>query len=126
MHPMDELALLLQTEGYEAVREYRFSERGWRFDLALPDYNVAVEYEGIWAGQESGSGSGKSRHTTGAGYQEDCHKYNRAALDGWIVLRFTSADFSRRSQGYPLALTLHALKIRGGHHEPNALLEAVL
>jgi len=54
----------------------------WRFDFAWPDRGFAVEVEGgTWIG---------GRHTSGAGFEEDCRKYNAAALVGWIVLRYTS------------------------------------
>ncbi len=64
------------------VQEYRFHEtRKWRFDFAYPDQNLAIEVEGgIWSG---------GRHTRGKGYEDDCEKYNTAALRGWTVLRFT-------------------------------------
>jgi very-short-patch-repair endonuclease len=63
-------------------REFVFAKpRRWRFDFAWPLARLAVEVEGgTW---------GKSRHTTGAGFQGDCDKYNVAALQGWRVLRFT-------------------------------------
>lgn len=66
----------------EPVREYRFHPvRRFRFDFAYPDRLLAIEVEGgTW---------GKSRHTTGSGFAEDCVKYNLAALDGWRVLRVT-------------------------------------
>lgn len=56
-------------------------ERGWRFDLAWPALSLAVEVEGAtWA---------QGRHTRARGFEEDCQKYNVAALYGWIVLRVT-------------------------------------
>ena len=77
------------------VREFSFNaDENWksrtrkmkrpRFDLAWPDpfIRIAAEIEG-------GSWSG-GRHTRGAGFEEDCKKYNQAQLQGWIVYRFTT------------------------------------
>ena len=63
-------------------REYTFCPgRKWRFDFCWPDKMLAVECEGgIWT---------KGRHVRGVGFVKDCYKYNRAALLGWRVLRFT-------------------------------------
>jgi len=55
--------------------------RKWEFDFAWPDQKLAVEIEGgIWI---------RGRHNRGAGYEQDCEKYNQAVLLGWRVLRFT-------------------------------------
>ena len=43
---------------------------------------------GRWS-QLVGTWSG-GRHTTGAGFRQDCVKYNLASLEGWTVMRFTS------------------------------------
>lgn len=61
------------------------NDRRWRFDWAIPAYNVAIEYEGIY--------SGKSRHTTHIGFNGDIEKYNRAAQLGWKVIRFTASNY---------------------------------
>ena len=70
----------------EALPEYRFYQhqgRRWRFDRAYPEHRVGIEVEGlVWTG-------GGGRHQRPRGYTEDCHKYNAAALEGWVVLRFT-------------------------------------
>jgi len=56
--------------------------KDWRFDAAYPSRRIAIEVEGgTWA---------NGRHTRGKGYEDDCEKYNHAALFGWTVLRFTS------------------------------------
>lgn len=66
----------------EPVAEYQFSPpRRWRFDLAWPEQMLALEFEG---GIHTGG-----RHTTGAGYERDLEKYNRAVLMGFRVLRVT-------------------------------------
>ena len=64
-------------------REWRFAPpRRWRFDRAWPDEKVAVELEGgIF---------NKGRHVRPIGFEQDCAKYNQAALRGWRVFRFTS------------------------------------
>jgi very-short-patch-repair endonuclease len=67
----------------EPVREHKFDAiRKWRFDFAWPDLMIAVEIEGgTWSG---------GRHTRGAGFENDCIKYNAATSQGWAVYRFTS------------------------------------
>lgn len=71
------------------LREFRFHPtRKWRFDLAWPELRVAVELDGAtWHG---------GRHTSGAGYREDCLKLNAAVRAGWRVLRYTSTDLRER------------------------------
>lgn len=90
-----ESAFLLQIRALKLPapeQEYRFHKtRRWRFDFAWPDVKLAVEIEGgTW---------GLGRHTSPAGYAKDCEKYNAAAMDGWMVLRFTS-DMVRRGDTY--------------------------
>ena len=64
--------------------EYKFHPvRKWRFDFAWLSVKIAVEIEG------GNFSSGKSRHTTGKGYENDCEKYNAAGCLGWIVFRLT-------------------------------------
>lgn len=61
--------------------------RKFRFDIAVTQYKIAIEYEGIFRG--------KSRHTTVKGYSEDCIKYNLAAVNGWRVLRYTAKNYGQ-------------------------------
>lgn len=72
--------LLLQVGLPEPESEYRFSkDRMWRFDFAYPESRLAIEIEGgVW---------NQGRHVTGTGFEEDCNKYNTAALLGWYVFR---------------------------------------
>ena len=67
----------------EPEREYRFHPtRRWKFDFCWPSKMVAVELEGgTWTG---------GRHTRPIGFEQDCEKYNEAAIMGWKVLRFTA------------------------------------
>jgi hypothetical protein len=64
------------------VAEYRFHpERRWRFDLAWPEYRLALEIEGgLWVG---------GRHNSPQGFFRDLEKYNAAAVLGWRILRVT-------------------------------------
>lgn len=66
----------------EPQMEYRFCpERKWRADLAWPELKVIVEIEGgVWT---------NGRHIRGKGFIGDIEKYNRAAILGYRLLRFT-------------------------------------
>lgn len=83
--------LLMQTcknMKIQVKEEHLFAEgRKFRFDYAIPELMVAVEYEGVM--------SGKARHTTIGGYSKDCEKYNLAAANGWKLLRYTALNYSQ-------------------------------
>ena len=77
---------VLENSGLIFVSELEFSpDRKFRFDWAVPDLMVAVEYEGIF--------SEKSGHTTLSGYKKDIVKYNLATKLGWKVLRYTADNY---------------------------------
>lgn len=81
---LDMLKLTNQIEDY--VTEHQFDhKRKYRFDWALLDLKIGIEYEGIF--------SKKSRHTTAKGFSEDCNKYNLAIQNGWRVLRYTALNY---------------------------------
>lgn len=68
------------------VREYHFAKpRMWRFDVAFPDYKIAVEVEGGMFLPTKGKHAG--RHTSPTGIKRDLEKYGEAAVLGWTVLR---------------------------------------
>ena len=74
--------LWLKSKGIPYEVEHKFyPTRKWRADIAIPNLNVLIEFEGVV--------SLKSRHTTITGYSKDCEKYNQAQLIGWKVLRYT-------------------------------------
>lgn len=82
-----EIELVLKLMGVPYVTEHKFHPtRKWRFDYALTDKLIAIEYEGIY-------GAGKSRHTTAKGYSGDTEKYNEASKLGWKVLRYTASTY---------------------------------
>lgn len=77
---------VLKKSGLKFSDEFKFSpERNFRFDWALPDLMVAVEYEGII--------SEKSGHTSLTGYNKDVIKYNLATKLGWKVMRYTALNY---------------------------------
>ena len=77
------LRLHMKAEGIGYTPEFKFHPvRKWRFDFALAK-GIAVEVEGgLWI---------LGRHNRGLGMEEDMAKYNEAALQGWRVLRFSTA-----------------------------------
>jgi hypothetical protein len=68
--------------------EFAFAPgRKWAFDFAWPPWKIALEIEGgTWV---------RGRHNSPLGYEEDCRKYNRAAVLGWLVIRATPAMVRR-------------------------------
>ena len=83
---------LFHREGIipEYVEELQFHDvRQFRFDWAIPQWKLAIEYEGLM--------SKKSGHTTIGGYTKDCIKYNLAQLEGWKVLRYTAKNYQQLS-----------------------------
>jgi very-short-patch-repair endonuclease len=78
------LKFQMNAIGLYPVDEFRFHPiRKWRFDFAFIEQKLAIECEG-------GTWQRKGGHTTGIGYERDCHKYNAALILGWRVLRFTT------------------------------------
>ena len=70
----------------EVVKEHRFHpERKWRFDFAVPEKMIGIEYDGLQ--------NAKSRHTTLVGFTGDTEKMNAAQALGWKVLRFTVKNY---------------------------------
>lgn len=77
---------VLEASGLNYESEFIFSqERKFRFDWAVPQLCIAIEYEGIF--------SEKSGHTTLSGYMKDVEKYNLATKLGWKILRYTADNY---------------------------------
>ena len=74
-----------QKNDIELSTEFKFSDRKFRFDWAIEQAKIAIEYEGIF--------STNSRHTTQSGYSKDTEKYNLAASLGWKVYRYTASTY---------------------------------
>ncbi len=86
-----EIALNLLKVKYE--KEYQFAKpRKFRFDYAIPNKKIAIEYEGLNWNPHT-----KSRHLTLTGYSKDCEKYNLAVLNGWKVLRYTAQTLTNHN-----------------------------
>lgn len=67
------------------TKEFRFHpDRKWQADFRIDDMPILVEVEG---GVFS-----NGRHTRGEGYTKDCEKYSAAAVNGWFVIRGTTAQ----------------------------------
>ena len=100
---------LIQEDVELPEEEYRFHPtRRWRFDFAYPELKLAIEIEGsvfgrnvvcrncgkavtrVLKGGRTVTVREGGRHTSGAGYEKDCEKYNNAARLGWKVLRFST------------------------------------
>jgi hypothetical protein len=92
----------LHKEDIDYIREYKFIEdRRFRFDLAIPKYNIAIEWEGaIWK---------QGRHTRGKGYANDCKKYNLATMYGWKLLRYTTEDAKKNNWEVDIVKTIKEL-----------------
>lgn len=86
-----EMEMVLKLMGVKYESEYRFHPtRKWRFDWAIPEKRIGVEFEGIM--------SDKSRHTTVNGYTKDSEKYNAASKLGWVVLRYTVISYKKMTK----------------------------
>ncbi len=72
--------------GIPFAKEFKFLEnRKFRFDWAIVEKKIFIEYEGIY--------SEHSGHTSMSGYTNNCSKYNLATIHGWKALRYTSGNY---------------------------------
>jgi hypothetical protein len=74
----------------EPLQEYVFhANRNWRFDFCWREGGLLVACEvegGIWMQTETGRSKG---HAHPERFEQDCEKYNEAALYGWTLIRVT-------------------------------------
>lgn len=85
------IKLILETMfGELLVTEHKFHpSRRWRFDYAIPEIKLAMEYQG----HAGFAGRAVSGHSTIKGLTNDCEKFNSAIGLGWRVLTFTAWHF---------------------------------
>ena len=90
-------SILSQIFGHErVVTEHKFHPvRRWRFDYAIPEIKLAVEYNGHGGFVQAG---GVSRHGSIIGMTLDADKMNAAIGQGWRVLTFTALHFSHKER----------------------------
>lgn len=77
------------------------------FDVAWPDYRVAIEVNG---GQWS---KGDMGHNSGTGVERDARKSNDALLLGWDLLVFVTDHIEKQMNSYVLPTIRQALLLRG-------------
>ena len=74
----------------EPIAEYVFhANRNWRFDFCWRGDGLLVACEiegGIWMQTDTGRSKG---HAHPERFEQDCEKYNEAALYGWTLIRVT-------------------------------------
>ena len=74
----------------ELIAEYVFhANRNWRFDFCWRGDGLLVACEiegGIWMQTDTGRSKG---HAHPERFEQDCEKYNEAALYGWTLIRVT-------------------------------------
>lgn len=91
--PIDVLCQQLKYSGVPApVAEFRLDpSRRFRFDLAWPDWKIAIEIEGL-VYSNRGDNQLVGRHVSVTGFKRDIEKYRLAFERLWFLLRVTSAD----------------------------------
>jgi hypothetical protein len=95
------LAYLQTLFGEDMVKtEFVFHPvRKWRFDYAIPEIKLAVEYHGhagfipVRFGKNGKPLPQASGHSTIKGLTNDCEKVNSAIALGWRVIAFTALHF---------------------------------
>lgn len=88
------IEFVLMAEKIQYIKEHRFDEqRRFKFDFAILDKKIAIEYEGLVFKSNQEKGTGKSGHTTVTGFSSNCTKYNIATVQGWRILRYTTLNF---------------------------------
>lgn len=88
---------------FTVAPEHHFHpQRKWRFDVAVPELKIGMEYQG-------GAFLAKGAHNTVKGIRRDNEKFIAAQLLGWMVLPF-GPDETR--EGRALSTMVDAFRIR--------------
>jgi len=97
-----QISAALNIMGIKHEREYKFlHDRRFRFDIALPEIKLAIEFEGgIFA---------NGAHTRGKHYASDAKKYNLATMHDWKLLRYTSEDTKNINWEFEIAMEIKNL-----------------
>lgn len=91
----------LRQIGIPSVREYQFiKDRKYQIDVAIPEYKIAIEFEGIGNG---------GRHQRIKGYHNDTEKYNLLTIHQWHLLRYTTLTTKQLNWEYAAALEVKDL-----------------
>lgn len=104
---------ILREMKLKFIREYKFDtgefnqgkwkgrKRLFRFDFFIPEYKIAIEFEGgVFNFKRGGKLITVGGHNTSKGFFENCIKYNLAAMHGIIVLRYTIKHFQKIAEKY--------------------------
>lgn len=84
---------VLKSKKIDFVYEYKFlTNRKFKFDICILQFRIGIEYEGLVSTGEKGG------HQTKAHYTKNCTKYNLAAINGWVMLRYTCRNFKEFEQ----------------------------
>lgn len=94
---------------YPLGSNFRFNQptNGMQFDLAWPEFKVAVEING---GQWSDA---KMGHNSGKGVERDARKINDAQLLGWILIILVTDHIDKQMLQYAVPTVRRALALRG-------------
>lgn len=112
--PLEEtfLGQLRQLRLPEPVRQHRATEgRKWAWDFAYPDLSPPLLIDlhgGVWT---------QGRHSRAAGMRNDFEKHNRAVMDGFQVLLFTSPMVTDGSAAFLVERLLKVMMTREGETE---------
>ena len=89
---LDFIKHILKKRNIAFITEFKFcTTRKFRADIAIPQYRILIEYEGLVYGGQGG-------HQTVEGFNSNCIKYNICTLQGWFLLRYTNQIYKNFDQ----------------------------